>query len=531
MFLIASCFPTPPLACAFFNPGATVKNSCVYDPNPNSFDCPPDSYHPPHPTYETYSGDSYGNDSQFSYDCLTQLPLNYEPEPDYIQNINSYPHVSLSFPQQYLCCDNCEGLHETFQCQPINHNFYNSNSSGFDQTQPPQFPVIYQPPQEASIKMLHDEENTINSVKTFLRKFNRYFFFETPKDFSESNNEFSLIDDDSFSIDNIDYVEATPPDSELVCSEVMEIVIPEVGGIDDDILLTIKDDILHEKLVNVNLLIAKIEALNDNPTPSSDCKTKSPSTSLNSLLEETNTSDNSLPEFETFCFDVEKISSGSTTTHFDNSLPEYEAFHDDHAKPTEKHLKEVKRIFRYFWGTVNTGLWYTKDSGFELTGFSDADYVGCKDTFKSTSGAAQFLREKLVSWSSKKQDCTALSIAKAEYVSLSACCAQVLWMRTQLTDYGFHFNKILIYCDSKSGISISCNPVQHSRTKHIAVRYHFIKEHVEKGMIELYFVKTDYQLANIFTKALPADRFNYLVCHLGMRSLSPKELERLAKSQ
>nr|GFB23668.1 retrovirus-related Pol polyprotein from transposon TNT 1-94 [Tanacetum cinerariifolium] len=100
-----------------------------------------------------------------------------------------------------------------------------------------------------------------------------------------------------------------------------------------------------------------------------------------------------------------------------------------------------------------------------------ADYAGCKDTFKSTSGGAQFL-----------------------------------------------------------AIAISCNPVQHSRTKHIVVRYHFIKEHVEKGTIELYFGKTDYQLADIFTKALPMDRFNYLVRRLGMRSVSPKELERLAKS-
>nr|GEZ25649.1 retrovirus-related Pol polyprotein from transposon TNT 1-94 [Tanacetum cinerariifolium] len=139
--------------------------------------------------------------------------------------------------------------------------------------------------------------------------------------------------------------------------------------------------------------------------------------------------------------------------------------------------------------------------------------------------------EKLVSWSSKKQDCTALSTAKEEYMSLSACCAQILWMRTQLTDYGFHFNKIPIYCDSKSAIAIFCNPIQHSRTKHITVRYHFIKEHVEKGTIELYFVKTDYQLADIFTKALLTDRFNYLVRRLGMRSLSPKELELLGKSQ
>nr|GFD25865.1 retrovirus-related Pol polyprotein from transposon TNT 1-94 [Tanacetum cinerariifolium] len=104
-------------------------------------------------------------------------------------------------------------------------------------------------------------------------------------------------------------------------------------------------------------------------------------------------------------------------------------------------------------------------------------------------------------------------------------------MRTQLTDYGFHFDKIPIYCDSKSAIAISCNLVQHSRTKHIAVRYHFIKEYVEKGTIELFFVKTDYQLADIFTKALPTDRFNYLVRRVGMHSLSPQELKRLAKSQ
>nr|GEY32801.1 hypothetical protein [Tanacetum cinerariifolium] len=143
------------------------------------------------------------------------------------------------------------------------------------------------------------------------------------EDFSDSNDEFSLNDDDSFSIDNIDYVEASPPDSELFSSEVMEIVIPKVGGIDDDILLTIKDDILCKKLLNINLLIAKIEALNGNPTPSSDFMTKSSSTSLNSLLDETNTFDNSLPEFETFCFDLEEISSGSTTYSSNSLLEEF----------------------------------------------------------------------------------------------------------------------------------------------------------------------------------------------------------------
>nr|GEV86624.1 hypothetical protein [Tanacetum cinerariifolium] len=139
------------------------------------------------------------------------------------------------------------------------------------------------------------------------------------------------------------------------------------------------------------------------------------------------------------------------------------------AHPTEMHLKVVKKIFHYLRGTVNISLWYMKDFVLELTRFLDTDYVGCKDTFKSTSGGAQFLGEKLMSWSSMKQDCTSLSTAKSKYVSLSACCAQVLWMRTQLTDYGYHFNKIPIYCDSKSAIAISCNPVQHSRMKRVFV--------------------------------------------------------------
>ncbi|GJY03881.1 retrovirus-related pol polyprotein from transposon TNT 1-94, partial [Tanacetum coccineum] len=170
------------------------------------------------------------------------------------------------------------------------------------------------------------------------------------------------------------------------------------------------------------------------------------------------------------------------------------------ARPTEKHLKEVKRIFRYLKNTINMGLWYPKDTGFELTAFSDLDHAGCHDTSKSTSGV------------------------EAEYVSLSVCCAQVPWMRTRLTDYGFHFDKIPMYCDSKAAIAISCNPVQHSHTKHIDVRYHFIKEHVEKGIVELFFVGTEYQLADPFTKALPEDRFKYLVRRLSMRCLTLDEL-------
>nr|GEZ09629.1 retrovirus-related Pol polyprotein from transposon TNT 1-94 [Tanacetum cinerariifolium] len=181
------------------------------------------------------------------------------------------------------------------------------------------------------------------------------------------------------------------------------------------------------------------------------------------------------------------------------------------SRPTKKHLKKVKRIFRYLRGTVNMGLWYLKDSSFELTAFLDANHAGCIDSCKSTSGGIQFLGEKLVSWMSKKQNYTAMSSAEAEYVALSASCTQVMWMRTQLQDYGFNYNKIPLYCDSQSAIAISCNPVQHSRTKHIHTRYHFIKEQVENGIIELYFVRTEYQLADMFTKALPKDRFKYLV--------------------
>nr|GEX84323.1 retrotransposon protein, putative, unclassified [Tanacetum cinerariifolium] len=119
-------------------------------------------------------------------------------------------------------------------------------------------------------------------------------------------------------------------------------------------------------------------------------------------------------------------------------------------------------------------------------------------------------------------------LVKAEYVALSTSCAQFIWMRTQIKDYGFNYNKIPLYCDSQSAIAISCNPVQHSRTKYIHTRYHFIKEQVKNGIIELYFVRTEYQLVDMFTKALPEDKFKYLVRRIGMRCLTPSELEVVA---
>ncbi|GKA02156.1 hypothetical protein Tco_0674821 [Tanacetum coccineum] len=155
------------------------------------------------------------------------------------------------------------------------------------------------------------------------------------------------------------------------------------------------------------------------------------------------------------------------------------------------------------------------------------DHAGCQDTRRSTSGSMQLLGDRLVSWSSKRQKSTTISSTEAEYIALSGCCAQILWMRSQLTDYGLRFNKIPMYCDNKSAIALCCNNVQHSWSKHIDIRYHFIKEQVENGVIELYFVNTEYQLADIFTKALGRERIAFLTNKLGMKTMSPETLKKL----
>ncbi|GJR08580.1 hypothetical protein Tco_0791232 [Tanacetum coccineum] len=146
------------------------------------------------------------------------------------------------------------------------------------------------------------------------------------------------------------------------------------------------------------------------------------------------------------------------------------------------------------------GLWYSKDSCIALTTFADADHASCQDTRRSTSESMQLLGDRLVSWSSKKQKSTAISSTIAEYISLSGCCAQILLMRSQLTDYGLGFNKIPLYCDNKSSIALCCNNIQHSRSKHIDIRYHFIKEQVENRVVELYFVRIEYQVAARFLR-------------------------------
>ncbi|GKB37671.1 hypothetical protein Tco_0882613 [Tanacetum coccineum] len=177
--------------------------------------------------------------------------------------------------------------------------------------------------------------------------------------------------------------------------------------------------------------------------------------------------------------------------------------------------------------SINRGLWYSKDSAIALTAFADANHAGCQDTRHSTSRSMQFLGDRLVRWSSKRQKSAAISSTEAEYIALSGYCAQVLWMRSLLTDYGLGFNKVPMYYDNKSAIALCGNNVQHSRSKHIDIRYHFIKEQVENGVIELYFVRTEYQLADIFTKALCRERIEFLIDKLRMRSFTPETLKEL----
>ncbi|GKC21454.1 retrovirus-related pol polyprotein from transposon TNT 1-94, partial [Tanacetum coccineum] len=156
----------------------------------------------------------------------------------------------------------------------------------------------------------------------------------------------------------------------------------------------------------------------------------------------------------------------------------------------------------YLKGTPSLGLWYLKRSGFDLKGYSDSDYDGCNMDRKSTSGACQLLGGKLVCWSAKKQQSIAMSSTEAEYVVVAGCYANILWMKCQLTNYDIIYEKVPIFCDNTSAIAISNNPVLDSRTKHIDIRYHFIRDHILKGDIELHFIPTQYQLANIFTKPL-----------------------------
>jgi hypothetical protein len=160
------------------------------------------------------------------------------------------------------------------------------------------------------------------------------------------------------------------------------------------------------------------------------------------------------------------------------------------ADPKEVHLRVVKRIMRYLVYTPKFGLWYPKGSTFDLIGYSDADWAGCKIDRKSTLGTCQFLGRSLVSWASKKQNSVALSTTEAEYIAAGHCCAQLLWMRQTLRDYGYKLSKVPLLCDNESAIRMADNPVEHSRTKHIDIQYHFLRDHQQRGISKLLVLAT-----------------------------------------
>nr|GEU85847.1 hypothetical protein [Tanacetum cinerariifolium] len=344
-----------------FDPTCYSKdgNSFTYDSRYNLVDDSPNGFNPQPPTF---SYEFCGNDAYYGHDCLLQetileIELAFEdkhcqPEDilelfqrlrNDVQNIHEELAVcinTLNWDRPTVCYNDDDDEDCTIAVTPILSNKEPDNSLSMGDEHLDTIPAMesdefIKSSVENFVPILSESEGIPDNMCDVP------FHDNSPpldvskdqfEDFSDFNDDSTSLDDDSFSIDNIEYVEASPPDSKLVSLEVMEIVILKVGGIDDDILLTIKDDILCEKFLNINLLIANIEALKDNPTPSSDLMTKSSSTSFNSLLEETITFDNSLPEFETFCFDLEEISSGSITTRSVISLPNYEAFYDDHVK-------------------------------------------------------------------------------------------------------------------------------------------------------------------------------------------------------
>ncbi|GJS68334.1 retrovirus-related pol polyprotein from transposon TNT 1-94 [Tanacetum coccineum] len=185
--------------------------------------------------------------------------------------------------------------------------------------------------------------------------------------------------------------------------------------------------------------------------------------------------------------------------------------------PKTSHLEAVKRIFRYIKGTTHLGLWYPKGSGIEIIVYADSDHAGDYVDRKSTSGVCTFMGCCLTSWFSKKQTALAISTTKAEYVSAGKACQQALWMKQALVDYGVRLDDILIMCDNKGAIDLSKNPVQHSRTKHIEIRHHFLRDNIQKGNIFIEKVSSKDNMADILTKPLKREPFNYL--RLGLRML------------
>ena len=180
------------------------------------------------------------------------------------------------------------------------------------------------------------------------------------------------------------------------------------------------------------------------------------------------------------------------------------------------HLNAVKRIIKYVDVTCDYGLFYSKESNLSLAGFFDFDWVGNADDKKSTIGGYFNVEANLVAWMSKKQNSMSLSTAEAEYIAAGSCCSQLIWMRKVLTDYGIFQDTMVVYFDNSSAIDISKNPVQHSKTKHIEIRYHFIRDLVERKIMCLEYIPTERQNADIFTKPLDKSKFETLRQVIGM---------------
>ena len=177
------------------------------------------------------------------------------------------------------------------------------------------------------------------------------------------------------------------------------------------------------------------------------------------------------------------------------------------ADPKESHRSAVQRILRYLKYAPSIGLWYPKGANLELVGYSDADFAGCLVDRKSTSGGCHLLGHSLVSWSSKKQNSVSLSTTEAEYIAAASCCAQTLYMKQTLLDYGLSLSRIPLLCDNESSIKLTKNPVLHQRTKHIDIRHNFLRDHEAKGDISMQYVGMKEQLADIFTEPLDEDTF------------------------
>ncbi|GKB20311.1 putative ribonuclease H-like domain-containing protein [Tanacetum coccineum] len=206
-------------------------------------------------------------------------------------------------------------------------------------------------------------------------------------------------------------------------------------------------------------------------------------------------------------FDLASVKTAITPMETKMALTKDEEADDVDVTPKTSHLNAVKRIFKYLKGKPNLGLWYPRESSFDLEAFSDSDYAGANLDRKSTTGGCQFLGSRLISWQCKKQTIVATSTTEAEYVAAASCCGQVLWIQNQMLDYGFNFMNTKIHIDNESTICIVKNPVYHSKTKHIEIRHHFIRDSYEKKLIRVEKIHTDFNVADLLTKAFDGPRF------------------------